>query len=101
MKQVTLDISDEMFEALCELSEITEQDVEGDRIAKLLESSIRIYEWILYQQFRGRKLAVLNSSDLEFLKRKLQEEKEKRDYVSQLFPEEKKPLLENYFLKAA
>ena len=99
MKKITLDVPDEMFEALSELSGITEQSTEGDRIAKLLESSIRIYEWMLYQQLSGRKLAVLKPSDLEFLKGKLLDEK--RDLVSPLFSEEKKPMLADYFGKAA
>ena len=99
MKQITLDVSDDMFEALHELSTITEQNAEGDRVGKLLESSIRIYEWMLYQQFRGRELVVINSSDLALLKEMRREEK--RDFVLKLFPEDKKSLLEDYFSKAA
>ncbi len=104
MKHITLDVSDEFFEALSELSGITEPDTEGDRIARLLTSSIRTYEWLLYQQYQGRKLVVLDPSDLEFLQGKLHELREygkKPDSVSTLFPEDRKPQLEEYFHKAA
>ncbi|MCY4386549.1 MAG: hypothetical protein OXC18_05540 [Desulfurellaceae bacterium] len=97
MKQITLDVSDEMFEAIKELSEITEPDTERDRIAKLLESSLRAYEWVIYQQLNGRKVMVLKAGNSEVL----ESIEGKSDFVSQFFPEDKKPLLEQYFSKAA
>ena len=92
MKQITLDVSDEMFEAIKELSEITGPDTERDRIAKLLDASLRTYEWVIYQQLNGRKVMVLKSDDSAV---------GGNSAIEQVFPEDKKPLLENYFHKAA
>ena len=98
MKHITLDVSDETFEAIQELSAITMPDTEQDRIAKLLAEGLRTYEWVIYHQLNGGKLVVLKPSDSDHLPG--QRFEEAGNYINPLFPEEKKPMLENYFRKA-
>ncbi len=100
MRQITLDMTDDMYTALNELAAIAEQPENEERVAQFIQSSIRLYEWVLYQQLHGRTLVVLQPDDKKLLEERRILDGE-RNVIGQFFPEDQRKRLLTYFEQVA
>jgi hypothetical protein len=99
MRRLSFDFPEDTLAAMEELAEITGVKEGKDRLAKLIQDAVRLYEWVLFQQLEGKIVTVLEKQDWEIL-RTNKEVHGEREYLEPLFsPGEVKKALD-YFQKA-
>jgi hypothetical protein len=91
--------NDNTWAALKELADITNVKAE-DRFTGLIQDALRVYEWVIYQQANGHKIASLESADIQALEQSPLVHGT-REILEPVFPSEKTAKALEYFHKVA